>query len=103
MQNSTRNDVFAYASPSTVKERRAEIEQEEAVARAERNRQLEAQRSTLSTAGDRIRLWEKLHKLHLPRNANHALLPIIARETDLTVTDIQQEQSRRNAGKTAVI
>ena len=86
----------------TVEERRARIEQEENAARAERHRQLEAQRSMLSPARERIRLWERLHKLHLPRDANHALLPIIARETDLTVIDIQQEQIRRDAYKPAI-
>lgn len=96
-------DVFNHANPGTVKERRAEIEHEESLARAERNRQLEAQRSTLSTAGDRIRLWEKLHKLHLPRTENHALLAIIAKETGLEVIDIQREQRRRTTHRDATV
>ena len=86
----------------TVEERRAQIEHEETIARAERRRQLDAQRSNLSPARERINLWERLHALHLPRNASHKLLEVIARETELTVADIQQEQLRRNAGKLAI-
>lgn len=87
----------------TVAERRAQIEQEESVARAERQLQLHAQRSTLTPARERIQLWERLHKLHLPRNASHKLLPIIATETDLTLDDIHNEQRRRGAGKSIVV
>jgi len=86
----------------TVAERRAQIEQAESIVRAERQMQLQAQRSILSTAHQRICLWEKLHRLHLPSNANHKLLAIIAKETELTLDDVQLEQSRRNARKTAV-
>ncbi|HEX2586470.1 MAG TPA: hypothetical protein VHL14_15205 [Steroidobacteraceae bacterium] len=103
MHTVTPYDVFNHANPASVKERRDLIKQEEAVVRAERNRQLEAQRSMSSPAGERIRLWEKLHKLHLPRNAEHKLLSIIATETGLNVTDIQREQMRRNASKAAAI
>lgn len=101
MQASASDSIFNGALNGTVEERRARIEQEESIARAERHRQLEAQRSMMSSAPERIRLWEKLHKLHLPRNADHKLLPIIARETDLTVLDIQHEQARRGK-KTAI-
>ncbi len=87
----------------TVAERRAQIEHEESLVRAERQLQLQAQRSTLSPARERIQLWEKLHKLHLPRNASHKLLAIIAKETELTLADVQHEQTLRNARKTSVV
>lgn len=92
-------NAFPGLNNGSTEDRRAQIEHEEQLARSERLRQLEAQRSMMSPAGDRIRLWEKLHKLHLPRNANHKLLAIIARETDLSLDEIHREQLRRNAGK----
>jgi hypothetical protein len=94
-------NVFNGAKAETVAERRAQIEQTELLLRTERELQLRAQRSSLSTARERIQLWEKLHRLHLPRNANHKLLDLIARQTDLSLADVQHEQIRRNA-RTAV-
>jgi len=94
-------DVLIGMNSSSVAERRAKIEHEESLLRAERQVQLQAQRSTLNSAHERICLWEKLHRVHLPHNDNHKLLAVIAKETELTLADILHEQARRNAVKSA--
>ncbi len=99
MQRPASTNALNGLGTGTVAERRAQIEHEESLLRAERRLQLEAQRSILSSASERIRLWERLHNLHLPHNADHKLLPTIAKETELTLADIHQEQIRRNTHK----
>ena len=101
MQHPASTNPFDGLGNGTVAERRAQIEHEESLLRAERELQLQAQRSTLNSARERIQLWEKLHKLHLPRNTSHKLLEIIARETELTLDDVHQEQLRRSNGNTS--
>jgi len=81
----------------SVAERRAQIEHEQALLFAERQRQLTEQRSALNSPQDRIRLWEQLHGLKLPRLPDHKLLSIIATQTDLTLDDLHDEQARRLA------
>lgn len=101
--NVSTNAALNALGTGTVAERRAQIEHEETLVRAERQLQLQAQRSTLSPARDRINLWERLHGLHLPRSAGHKLLNIIATQTELTLADLHQEQTRRSAGKTPTV
>jgi hypothetical protein len=49
---------------------------------------------------ERIRIWERLHGLPLPRNPTHKLLNVIAAATDLQLEQVQEEQRlRRMAGK----
>jgi hypothetical protein len=61
----------------------------------ERARLLERQASTLHTPEERIRLWEKLHALSLPRASTHPLLSLIATQTALTLEQVHDEQRRR--------
>lgn len=46
---------------------------------------------------ERIRRWEDLHALALPRAAEHPLLAVIAALTKLTLDDVRDEQQRRRA------
>jgi hypothetical protein len=55
------------------------------------------QSSPLSGPEERIRLWEKLHALNLPRSAQHKLLGVIAEQTNLSIQDILDAQQRRAA------
>ena len=96
-------NVFNNSGSGSVAERRAQIEQEESALRAERQLQLLEQRSTLNSAHQRICLWEKLHRLHLPSNVNHKLLAVIAKETELSLDDVHQEQARRNVRKPGMV
>jgi hypothetical protein len=78
-------------------ERRAQIEHQNQERAAERQQQIALQSSPLSGAEERIRLWEKLHALNLPRSAQHKLLGVIAEQTNLSIQDILDAQQRRVA------
>jgi hypothetical protein len=78
-------------------ERRAQIEHQNQERAAERQQQLALQSSPLSGPEERIRLWEKLHALNLPRSAQHKLLGVIAEQTNLSIQDILDAQQRRAA------
>jgi hypothetical protein len=78
-------------------DRRAAILHAEQERAAERRSQIEALSSPDSLPEERIRLWERLHGLNLPRDAEHKLLRIIARDTALTLRDVQDEQLQRAA------
>jgi hypothetical protein len=68
--------------------------EERATARAEK---IAAQASPFTSPHQRISLWEKLHGLALPQSPTHKLLQVIARQTDLSVREVQDEQLRRAA------
>jgi hypothetical protein len=75
-------------------------------ARTERRRvQLADQASSLHSASERIRVWEKIHGLRLPSDPSHPILDVIAVATRLTLTEVQQEQRARAAagGATASV
>jgi hypothetical protein len=78
-------------------ERRAQIEHQNQERAAERQQQIALQSSPLSGPEERIRLWEKLHALNLPRSAQHKLLGVIAEQTNLSIQDILDAQQRRVA------
>jgi hypothetical protein len=83
-------------SPADYRERMALI-QTQALER--RRQELSEQRSPLNTPADRIRIWERLHQLPLPRNSAHRLVTLIATDTDLSVEDVLAEQRLRAAAK----
>jgi hypothetical protein len=78
-------------------ERGAHIEHQNQERAAERQQQIALQSSTLSGPEERIRLWEKLHALNLPRSAQHKLLGVIAEQTNLSIQDVLDAQQRRVA------
>lgn len=65
----------------------------EAEANAARRRvELEELRSDLNTPEQRIRAWERVHGLILPRDPNHRILRAIALETRLSLEEVQAVQ-----------
>ena len=72
---------------------RLALEQSEAIER--RRIDLAEQLSELNTPEQRIRIWERLHALKLPRDSVHPLLRIIATRTGLTLQQIREEQQLR--------
>ena len=68
-------------------------EQKEEAERAQRERV--EQSSELNTPATRIRAWERLHRLTLPRGSAHAVLNVIAQATRLTLEQVHEEQRRR--------
>ncbi len=54
--------------------------------------------SIRNTPGERIRIWERLHGLTLPRDPTHRLLAVVATATDLALEQVLEEQRRRLSG-----
>ena len=74
------------------RERAAEVKAEQD---AKRGLAIEEQSSTRHSAGDRIRLWETLHGVRMPRQKRHAILAVIAADTRLTLEQVTDEQQQR--------
>ncbi len=74
----------------------AERAAREAGERAEKRRlELAEQRSADNPPGVRIRVWETVHALRLPRDPEHPILFVIATGTGLTVAQVREEQRTR--------
>ncbi len=78
-----------------ISEHRDRVLHEQAEAAHQRQRDLLEQTSIKHPAELRIRIWERLHQMDLPRDPGHSLIPIIAAQTDLSVEQIGREQQRR--------
>ncbi len=80
---------------------RARLVHQQAEAAERRRLDLAEQSSRLKTAEERIKIWERIHEVSLPRDASHNLVDIIAANTGLTEADVRDEQQRRAALKVA--
>lgn len=74
---------------------RARLEHHQAEAVERRQSELAEQSSPLNTAEKRIRIWERLHQVDMPRDPRHRLLGIIAANTGLTLEEVLDEQRVR--------
>jgi len=74
---------------------RARLVHQQAEATERRRLDLAEQSSRLKTAEERIRIWERIHEVTLPRDPAHRLVDIIAANTGLTDADVRDEQVRR--------
>lgn len=83
--------------PGSVGEFRLRVERVQQERAALRESELEAQASPVKDARERIEIWERLHALRLPRASNHLLLAVIAKQTQLTLGQVHEEQVRRAA------
>ncbi len=71
----------------------AELLAAEAQERAHQRRvELEELRSELNSAERRVRTWEKVHGLSLPRDPDHPILDLIALKTRLTLEEVREVQ-----------
>jgi hypothetical protein len=93
----TRQSIV-YAGPAAVAEHRLKVQQQDRERAALRASELAAQMSPVRAAAERIRIWERLHALRLPSTSAHALIAVVAKQTHLTVCEVQAEQRRRCAG-----
>jgi len=82
---------------------RTRLVQSQAEAAERRRMDLAEQCSRLKTAEERIRIWERIHEVTLPRDSEHRLLPIIAANTGLSTADVLDEQQRRATLRAAVV
>lgn len=76
---------------------RARLAHEHAEMQERRQAELAEQVSIRNMPSERIRIWERLHGLPLPRNPTHNLLSVIAAATDLQLEQVQEEQRMRRA------
>jgi hypothetical protein len=89
---------FAGEPSSEFRERMA---RQQAATLERRQQALIEQSSTLNTPQERIRIWEQLHAITLPRDAAHRLIGVIAAQTGLTTAQIREEQQQRAAAPAA--
>jgi hypothetical protein len=74
---------------------RARLVHQQAEAAERRRMDLAEQSSRLKTAEERIRIWERIHEVTLPKDPAHRLVDIIAANTGLLDSDVREEQQRR--------
>jgi hypothetical protein len=91
------HDFLSLPSSQTVTERREAAEQEKLHRTAERQRLLSTLKSSRHVAKDRIRLWEQLFGIHLPKDTDHKLVGVIAMQTALPESEVRLEQKRRHS------
>jgi hypothetical protein len=82
-------------SDNWMADHRERIALEESERLERKQQELLQQTSEHSTPAERIRIWERRHGLTLPRDANHRLLNIVARQTELALDQVREEQQRR--------
>jgi hypothetical protein len=94
-RNSARPFLGGFNTGETIAEQRARVAHEHAEREEHRQAELVQLSSTLNAPGERIRLWERMHGLPLPRDPKHNLLDVIAAATDLELAQVQEEQRLR--------
>lgn len=102
MEDKTPSPASAFARPSIDEasmDFRARMLSRQAETAARRQLGLAEQCSARNSAEERIRIWERLHAITLPREADHRLIEVIAGDTGLTGTDVRDEQLRRAQAK----
>jgi hypothetical protein len=74
---------------------RARIERAQLEAAERRTQSLIDQRSTDNTPDTRVRAWERLHQVRLPKDPAHSVLLVVAKQTGMTLADVQDVQRQR--------
>jgi hypothetical protein len=85
------------AATELIQTHRARLALEEDERAQQRRVELAEQRSDRNPPDVRIRIWEKLHGLRLPKDAAHPILEVIAISTRLTLDEVREEQRARLA------
>jgi hypothetical protein len=98
-------DQIVPSSVPRIGESQADYRQRMTLLQAEalerRQQELSDQRSPLNTPADRIRIWERLHQLQLPRSPTHRLITVIAANTGLSLAEVRAEQRTRATANAA--
>ena len=95
LSGSNMSDHIAVKPGENVADFRARIAQDQAEAMERRQRELAEQVSDANTPSARIRIWERLHQISLPRNPAHRVLGVIAANTGLSIEQVRAEQRQR--------
>jgi hypothetical protein len=94
------------AATELIQTHRARLALEEDERAQQRRVEMAELRSDRNPPDVRIRIWEKLHGLRLPKDASHPILDVIAISTRLTLDEVREEQRARLAPRvvpTAII
>jgi hypothetical protein len=95
MDTGKQTDYLAPKPGESIADFRDRLAQRQAEAVEVRRRELAEQTSDAHTAAARIRIWERLHQVALPRNPSHRVLRVIAASTGLTLEEVRAEQRQR--------
>ena len=82
---------------------RARLAREHAEMEERRSEALAGQVSAVNAPSERIRIWEQLHGLPLPRSPTHKLLRVIAAGTQLQIEQVREVQQQRLAAAREVV
>lgn len=74
---------------------RARLERQQLEAAERREQALRDQQSLDNSPDLRVRIWERLHQVRLPKDPAHAILKQVAQQTRLAVADVQEIQRQR--------
>jgi hypothetical protein len=74
---------------------RARVLRQQEEQQERRQLDLAEQSSALNTPDARIRIWERLHEVRMPRDPAHSLMKVIASGTGLTLDQVHEEQRQR--------
>jgi hypothetical protein len=74
---------------------RARIERAQLEASERREQSFIDQRSTANSLDARVRAWERLHQVRLPKDPAHSVLRLVAKQTGMTLNDVHDVQRQR--------
>jgi hypothetical protein len=82
-------------SPDAFPDFRARAERAAREAAERREQALVDQRSPDNTNEARVRIWERLHQVRMPKDPAHTILTLIAKQTGMKLADVQEVQRQR--------
>jgi hypothetical protein len=78
-----------------INDHRARIEKLQMEAAARRERALIDQRSPENSPDARVRIWERLHQVQLPKDPAHPIMARVAQMTGLDLAEVLEVQRSR--------
>ena len=82
-------------TPDAFPDFRARAERAAREAAERREQALVDQRSADNTNDARVRIWERLHQVTLPKDPAHPILAVIAKQTGMSLADVREVQTQR--------
>jgi hypothetical protein len=82
-------------NPEPILDHRARFERLQFEAAERRERALSDQRSPENSPEIRVRIWENLHQVRLPKDPSHAILRLVAKQTSLDIAEVLEVQRLR--------
>lgn len=78
-----------------IPDHRARLERARLEAAKRRSEAISEQQSSVNTPAQRVRVWERLHQVNLPKDPAHAVLLVVARQTGLRLAEVREVQRHR--------